>query len=193
MKNEYYGDKRDLVKWGTLVHLCQAHKLHTVIQVAFFRQKDTLPTLSSTQGTFKLHNAVWEHFRNIRKIKELRILGINVIDHIFNPTNRSAYTKHVISVIEGIKSPGRLVCLDPDTGIAPTNVKSEHVTEEEIKKYWDVIDKGDCLVLYQHARHVHDWQSLCKNQFMEACDISEAETYNCPEIAHDVAFFAALK
>lgn len=195
MKNKYYGDKRDLVKWGTLVHLCGIHNLHAIIQVAFLRADDPLLGLNGPDGTFQLPAQVWAHFRNIIKIKELQMPGIDivVIDHIFDPNQRSVYARHVISNFSEIKQPGRLLFLDPDTGISPARTKPEHVTKAEIKEYWDALNPGDCLVLYQHAQRTTDWRDNCKTQFEAACGNVQANIYDCPDIAHDVAFFAALK
>jgi len=43
MKDTWYGDRRDLVKWGTLVHLARSEQIMTVIQVAFLRKGERPP------------------------------------------------------------------------------------------------------------------------------------------------------
>ncbi len=37
MRNQWYGDKRDLIKWGVLVHLVKDRKLKKILQVAYFK------------------------------------------------------------------------------------------------------------------------------------------------------------
>ena len=46
MQDEWYGDKRDVIKWGTLVHLAHRHAIRAIIQVAFLRLSDK-PRLES--------------------------------------------------------------------------------------------------------------------------------------------------
>ena len=38
MRDTWYGDRADLVKWGTLIHLAQREKLGRVVQIAFLRR-----------------------------------------------------------------------------------------------------------------------------------------------------------
>ena len=46
MQDTWYGDHRDVVKWGTLVHLARSEEIRTIVQVAFLRcaQHPTLET-----------------------------------------------------------------------------------------------------------------------------------------------------
>ena len=37
MRDLYYADNRDLVKWAVLVHIAHTHKLRSIIQVPYWR------------------------------------------------------------------------------------------------------------------------------------------------------------
>ena len=37
MRDQWYGDKRDMVKWAALLHLAQRERLSAILQVALYR------------------------------------------------------------------------------------------------------------------------------------------------------------
>src|SRR5271169_3122065 len=37
MRDRWYGDNRDLVKWATLLHLAHTNRVGTILQVAMYR------------------------------------------------------------------------------------------------------------------------------------------------------------
>jgi hypothetical protein len=43
MKDEWYGDKRDLVKWGVLLHLAATFKATRILQVPYYGQANGAP------------------------------------------------------------------------------------------------------------------------------------------------------
>ena len=40
MRDKYYTDKRDLIKWGVLLHLAEEYSLQRIIQVAYLRKTE---------------------------------------------------------------------------------------------------------------------------------------------------------
>jgi len=72
MQTQWYGDKRDLVKWGTLVHLCRENQVSTIIQVPFLPKENGCPhKLAVDRELVDLPPAVWQHFRDLTKIEAL--------------------------------------------------------------------------------------------------------------------------
>ena len=78
MREEWYGDPRDLVKWGTLVHLARYDSIRTIIQVAFFRVSER-PQLESDGHKWRVADEVWRHFRDLGSIRQLT--RANGIEH----------------------------------------------------------------------------------------------------------------
>jgi len=87
----------------------------------------------------------------------------------------------------------KVVFLDPDTGIEPKNPGSTHVLLSEITDVWTWLKRKDWLVLYQHAFRQKGWQERQCGKFEKACNNTPAQIFQCPGLAHDVAFFAARR
>jgi predicted methyltransferase len=43
MQDQWYGDKRDLVKWGTLLELAHKYKVNQILQVLYHRSNTWNP------------------------------------------------------------------------------------------------------------------------------------------------------
>lgn len=71
MRDWWYGDKRDLVKWGTVCVLAQKRSIRTVLQVAFYRSESQNYDLSMNGTAEALPNGVIQHFRDIDDIQRL--------------------------------------------------------------------------------------------------------------------------
>ncbi|MFH0979919.1 MAG: DUF6569 family protein [Planctomycetota bacterium] len=68
MRDQWYGDNRDVVKWAVLVHLAETHQLKKILQVAFYRPSDTVPMLTAGRRRAPISPAVINHFRNLEQI-----------------------------------------------------------------------------------------------------------------------------
>jgi len=109
MQTQWYGDKRDLVKWATLVHLCIEHKLRTIIQVRFLTDGEVSHKLSFDDFRHEFPMVVWNHFRDLHPIKRLRRragLAIRIIPGPFRHGQRNAYIETVCRSIQEASSPG---------------------------------------------------------------------------------------
>jgi hypothetical protein len=195
MRDTWYGDRPDLVKWGTLIHLAQKEHIKRIVQVAFFRKEKRPPLQAGSQNNVEIPEEVWNHFRNIRLIENLRestSLAIEVIDQQWDSKPRQEYVQSVIELLQA-KSEKKVVLLDPDTGIEPKVAKREHVKETEVRRFWKSLGQCDWLVLYQHRNRKPDWQELAKSKFQRACDSGDIKTFKADELTKDVVFFAAKK
>jgi len=70
MKDQWYTDDRNLIKWEGLVHLYNSTGIRHVIQVANFREYLWLP-LHFNNGEVPIPDNVITHFRSIRDVKRL--------------------------------------------------------------------------------------------------------------------------
>lgn len=197
MQNKFYGDKRDIVKWGTLIHICRQWKVDMIIQVAFFRNDLERPKLTTNSGDVSIAEEVWSHFgRNITQVRslgELANISIDVFDMVFDHRTREKYTDAVLARIESIESQPKVVFLDPDTGIAPTKIGVQHVSRDEIRRIWSALKTGDWLVLYQHLWHKKDCRQEARKRFISICGIADVEEFWSSRIAHDVVFLGCVK
>jgi hypothetical protein len=118
LRDSWYGDKRDLVKWGTLVYLARYYGARTILQVPFFRSDQAFELLVDGKDV-GLPVEVWGHFRTLGDVKRLGQrcgLKIEVFDLPFASRHRASYIAAVVSAIAK-QGETKIVLLDPDTGI----------------------------------------------------------------------------
>jgi hypothetical protein len=199
MKDYWYADKRDLLKWSVLLTLAERTDApHHVLQVLYHRRSTWHDIDLDRDGAgdpVPIPIPVLSHFRDAAAIKGLESpVLIEVISDPFE--NREEYLKLVIDRIKTRTKPG-IVFLDPDTGLQPkiTKPKMEHVLETELKALWDSLSTGDTLVLYQHQTNYkgEEWMTPKREQFEKALDLRprDARVACSARIARDVAFIYA--
>jgi hypothetical protein len=192
-----YGDRRDRVKWGALVHLANTNSLRCIAQVAFYR--DSLQAKMQVAGKSKeVHPAVWEHFSNLRRVENLAP-GVNariiVLDKPFNPERRRTYIKSVCKDLKLILERPMLIFLDPDTGIEPerSSLRAEHVSLLDIAEIWSTLNADEWLAVYQHLDRRPEWLKRKGDQLMTACEHGELRIITGTGIAADVAILGVRK
>lgn len=176
------------------MHIAQQHRLHTIVQVGFFRPGKRAPLVTGS-GDVPIDSEVWDFFRDIHRVRSLgRRLGrrVVVIGDKFDPRSRERYRQTVAGEVHRLRA-GKVVLLDPDTGIEPGDAAPEHVTVSDVQAVWEALRPRDWLVLYQHASRNAHWQALAKRKFATACSRATVEVFTAPEIASDVAFFGARR
>lgn len=195
MKERWFADDRDLVKWSALLHFARAHALTRIIQVAYTRA-DARPQVTIGEQIVAVDDAVWSFFRDLQRIRHLGAtvgMPIDVFDETFDPKNRAAYQQRVIEVLAANHNGAVLLFLDPDTGLQPTRASAEHVAREEVRACWQQLAAGDWLALYQHARHDKTWLEDVQRELSALCDGVPIDLVRSAEIGKDVALLFARK
>ena len=201
MRDIWYADKRDLIKWTTLYHLAHIFKGSLILQIAFYRKEKQFGKVIIDGQEKEIPKEVISHFRDIHKIRDIKFqVPVEVFDLILE--YRHDYLIAVIERLQGYRKK-LIVFLDPDTGLQPEQTKSktrpklEHVLEEEVKKIWDALKPEDVFVLYQHQtnRNGKSWIEPKKIQLANAIGLSgnAVKLAHGPEVAKDVVFFYAQK
>lgn len=70
MRDTWFADNRDLVKWGTLAHIAARENLNLIVQIPYFRTGDR-PPLNSQNAPVSIHSTVWDFFRNVTAVERL--------------------------------------------------------------------------------------------------------------------------
>ena len=94
MRDKYYSDDRDLVKWATLVHIALKYGLQTIFQIPYWRPEKVHPHFNFMGKHVAIPSKVWTFFRDIYSITRLGPeigLTITVIDKEFDPGHRQSY------------------------------------------------------------------------------------------------------
>jgi hypothetical protein len=195
MKDQWYGDARDLVKWGVLLHLADIYSIKRILQVAYFR-RSKWEYIEIDGQEHSIPNSVIEHFRSLRNIEKLSSEPrIEVIDSLFE--NRNQYKMVIADAITG-QHPC-IVFLDPDTGLQPPSSppKLEHVLDSELMYIWDKMHVSDVIVFYQHqtSRNGQEWIKSKREQFEKALGLpcESVKVAHGHKIASDVVFYYCRK
>jgi hypothetical protein len=195
MRDKWYGDNRDLVKWGVLLELAQRHQVHQILQV-LYKRPSTWERLEIDGEQVELPATVIHHFRDATSVSAMRCPArVEVVSETFG--DRSDYLQIVLQRIRSRAQLPGIVFLDPDTGLEPRFAGPEHVLEHELAEIWEVLRAEDIMVFYQHQtnRSGTPWIEPKKAQFERALGVREgiSKLARAPGIAPDVAFFYIKK
>jgi hypothetical protein len=196
MKHQWYGDKRDIVKWIALLSLCHDYKVQRIFQVAMLTPDEPKKAIViNEERSCAISDMVWDHFRNLRHIRQLGLsvrIDIEVLDTNFIRSSRDDYFEAVVTKIHQQDDP-IIVFLDPDTGIEPSRPSAKHIKVSEIAKLWEALKPSSCLAVYKHRprKASAGWHIPYKAKLESVCGI-RIYTFKS-DIAKDVALFAARK
>lgn len=195
MKNCWYADNRDLIKWSVLMHLAIVNSASRILQIAYF-QEHTFPKVELDKEEKEVPEEVQAHFRDIRNIESLSSpIKINVFSKVV--TDRNEYLHEAKKFITLYKEDRCVVFLDPDTGLEPTKPNLKHVLNDEANNFWSSLKSGDILVLYQHKTNMNGkpWVEPKRAQFEKAIGASRGAVKigRGPKLAKDVVLFYAVK
>ena len=207
MKEKWYADGRDLVKWGALVHLAKEQQVDEIVQIAMLTSEERAE-LEVNGKSFAIPNKVWGHFREFRDIARLGDeigVKIEVLDQKFEHEKRNAYFDARVKDVEDRKNRKLIVFLDPDTGLQPekSQVTEKHVRKKEVERLYNVLRLGDWLALYQHGwwPKERSWQEISKERFASTCGVhitrimsfSASSSLDADGAAKDVVLLAVEK
>lgn len=200
MRDKWYGDNRDLVKWGALLALSRRYGMRQILQVLFY-QPTEWEKIEIDGESERIPDEVIRHFRDVVSIGNLGGgVAIDVVCELFG--DRHDYLHCVLEGIAARVAGTGIVFLDPDTGLEPESGRFDrsHVCAGEIREIWKVLRSNDLLVFYQHEDNKagKEWKERKRRQF--AATLAElgvaAETVKmacAPRIARDVAFYFVQK
>jgi hypothetical protein len=195
MRDKYYADNRDLVKWGVLLTLAERHAVKHILQVLYYRLTGWA-RLEVDGEEVALPVAVTRHFRQATAIAAIEApVPVEVFADEF--VNRDEYHRTLLDRIRNrLANPG-IVFLDPDTGLEPRSPSLDHVLDGELATVWAELRAGDVLVVYQHQTNQagRPWIPQKKEQFERAIGLplGSAKLARSERIARDVAFFYSQK
>ena len=195
MRDQWYGDNRDLVKWSALVYLARREAVSAILHVAMYRPGPAPAPLATAHGKVDPPAEVFRHFRDLDDIQRLGVatgLAIEVVKEPF--TDRTAYFGRVCERVRAPRGGSLLVLRDPDVGLASEIHGPEHVTSTEVAAVFAALRPGDLLVCYQHARRQKDWRGRARRAFANAPGMPSFEVEVLQsEVARDVLLLAVKK
>ncbi|MFH1169328.1 MAG: hypothetical protein V1691_01405 [Chloroflexota bacterium] len=160
MKNQYFGDKRDLFKYDLVMEIMRAglvpHFMYIPMLATDDGSGDGKLDLTGAKAGFRnrelkgfLETCVREGRRDVRQMEGFfrqKGIDIHLLAREFSHENRQVY-------FEGARKellPGSLILVDPDIGMAVNRPGEKHILYREAKDmYWQMSDDS-ILMLYQH-------------------------------------------
>ncbi|MBL8529109.1 MAG: hypothetical protein JNL68_15590 [Burkholderiales bacterium] len=193
MRDQWYADTRDLVKWGVLFTLAEDFGIGRILQVAYARPSK-FPQLQIDGKDRPLPTSVLKHMRSMGNITTIsKRPCVEVLADEFK--DRASYLTKVVSAVQETDKGRTIVFLDPDTGLQPTKPGWEHVLDAELTAIWAAMPKGHVLVFYQHRTNYNGtpWLEPKRAQFEAALGLEPgaSRVAHAFKIAQDVAFFFA--
>ena len=203
MQDRWFGDNRDLVKWGAVSYLSNQYPQHTVCPILYYtiprgQGNDNLELTHSNGTSQKIgfSQYILNIFpKNCFLYYSQLSKGIKLSWPLL-ALNSKNYLQDIINYMKNISSPC-IVFLDPDTGIEPSNGgNNKHAREAHIKHIWDnILKKDDILAIYQHISRGH-----AINNYIEIFEssINAQASYimsdgTSPLLAKDAAVMYAIK
>jgi hypothetical protein len=195
MRDKFYSDNRDLVKWAVLHRLAEIYEVRRILQIAFYRPSKFANILIDDEE-HDIPQEVIAHFRDFRTVEGINSkIQVTVFDELFK--DRNSYLKAVKDFLSKFWKETCVVFLDPDTGLQPQNPNLDHVLESEAKIIWEVLKAGDLYVFYQHQnnRAGREWIEPKRSQLENALDLNKQsiKVASGPGIARDVVFYYTRK
>lgn len=197
MKPLWIGDRKDRVKWASLVHLARREAIQRILVGPFLRD-DTPRHLQSTAAAepVPLATEVWSHFSDPDHHLRLAAAARLRIDQFGGHSwtlPRQTYLDAAREWVLDHRVP-KVLLLDPDTGLEPdSGAGLQHVKRSEVAQLWNALSKRDWLVLYQHASRTAEWRRGRFDCFCDCCPPGHAESFDAPLIASDVVIYAARR
>ena len=195
MRDIWFGDKRDLIKWSVLMHLADRFKADRVLQIAYYRPS-RFGCIVVDDERIEVRPEVTAHFRDIRSIEGIHSrVRVTVFEVQF--TDRRAYLDAAIELVQSCSSTRCIIFLDPDTGLQPVNPGFEHVLEDEVRQVWLALKAEDVLVFYQHQtnRNGQPWIEPKREQLARSMQVDPGslKIASAPEITADVVLYYCQK
>lgn len=164
MKNQYFGDNRDLFKYDLIEFILNNNKTSSNNRFTF------IPMLTKNKGTNgnKIHNPVGggenkllraflkkcrdENRKNIKEIKTYFNLNHNIEIAIYRENEYFSH-KNREEYFEGIDYPllsNPLIFVDPDNGLEVKWSNEKHLLYSEVRRLYKLMNDISILMTYQH-------------------------------------------
>ena len=164
MRDQWFSDVKDIVKWGVIDGLASEHRRATRILYVAMRTRDDKKYRELVLDNGKsVPVAIYKFFRGIDRLGDLpwsSKVRFEPILEFFEHRYRGAFFERVrVAISKGRKTGERTVLfLDPDTGIEPPKtVDKKHVKESELRELFGALEPNDLLSVYQHKTRDAKW------------------------------------
>jgi hypothetical protein len=202
MKNQYFGDNRDLFKYDLIYQIIRAGLVDNFTLIPMLTGNDN----TGYGGKFNRHKAkagtknkslinfldkcVREGRRGVRQLKnffEKYDINMKIYENNFSHQHRQEYFRQIKDEYL-VKS---IIFVDPDIGLEVKQPGEKHILYSEVENLYKRMDKGSILMICQHFPRIEHQQYLN----MRCTELKEKITGDYPVCIDDdeIAFFFLVK
>lgn len=174
MRDDFFGDKQDMVKWALLRIAATRFGYSLIVQVLMLRP-GSLQRVSIGEIESDVPDDVFRMLRNLHVAEQgFDGVQVKVFDREFSGERVSFFDALIDYLKTRDPEPG-VVFLDPDTGLRDNYPSFGHVTSGEVRRVWDTLQRKDCLALYQHNtnRKGRPWIEDKRSDFAAAVGVKD--------------------
>lgn len=161
MKNQYFGDNRDLFKYDLVLQIIQSGLVnHFTLIPMLTESDDTKHGGETNRGKAKsgtdnkelmsfLDECVKEDKRDIKQLERFfkkKTIPITIYGKDFSHAGRQEYFKQIVDKLHAQS----LILVDPDTGLEVERSRETHIRYIEINNLYERMDNSSILMIYQH-------------------------------------------
>ena len=162
MKNQYFGDNKDLFTYDLIMHIMRAGLAENLAFIPmltsndgtghggkFNRNKARAGAKNRELATF-LDECISANRRDIRELEgffEKHAIRINTYNKPFSHRDRGEYFREIG---DGLLRKA-LIFADPDIGLEVRNPNEKHLLYSEVKDLYERMDRDSILMLYQYV------------------------------------------
>jgi len=170
MKNQFFGDKKDVFKFGICLKLLKDLKINRFTWIAMLTPDD--PPTKNYSGFDWVDGKLIEFLSEKRKLQPLDIKEMEcffnkhykhveffLIDEEFKAKKRNDYFRN----IEENKLKDALILVDPDTGLEVRTMKrkpDQYLKFDELKCLYNRISNNSILAVFQHQQRGRKFKEL---------------------------------
>ena len=175
MKNQYFGDVRDLFKYDIIQHIVLSSTfVDGVLFVSMLTPDDNtregnkvnFKKAKAGYNNLKLVNFLYNALKTKRKVELIKDyydslrLKFELINDFLLQKQRSYYFEEVLKKLE----PSSLIFFDPDNGLEVKNSNEKHLMFDELRMIYDKMDESSILMIYQHFPRVKRLEYIKERQ-----------------------------
>jgi hypothetical protein len=179
MRNEFYGDRKDVWKWSVVLTVAGKQKPIVYVPMLTANDGNLFGVVENAHpdvvAFFEAERKLFQSSpRNVGRIVNLLPGRIRIIGRDFRNACRSKHFQDVASEL-GRHSEPVVLLVDPDNGLACTKPGKQHIADSELRLLWESLSTGSTLLLFQvSGGRKKDWLNDRMQAFAEALSIGSS-------------------
>lgn len=159
MRNEFFGDRKDIWKWSVALDAADAQSAH----ILYVSMLTVGPGNDFGNAGPNVRNDVVKFFererqgfpdppaRGIHRLQSWLGDRLHIFNHVYARRSRSQYFSEVCLRLRDRPAGTKYVVLvDPDNGLENSKPDKKHLCTAELEKLCLALNPGDVLIVYQH-------------------------------------------